>query len=176
MAFRSIGNTLFDNKHDSAIIDSKQRSIVVKDRDDEDKGKPKRTVVCSEPSPDTFSAIGQALSASSVFSPMTKEVSLALSMALAESAGTIQRAKSVQLLRDGLYAACLGYANGLSVQQYDRLLLRQLTSAIVLLAIEAFSNLPIPPSITLNAPLATLKKEVPPTDPKAQSKTGTQMF
>ncbi|MDI3465113.1 MAG: hypothetical protein OJF50_003934 [Nitrospira sp.] len=151
----------FDNKHESAIVDSKQRSIVA--IGDKDKDNPKHTIVCSEPSPDTFSAIGHALSASSAFSPVTKEVSLALSLALAESAGTIQRARSVQLLRDGLYAACLGFANGLSVEQYNRLLVRQLSAAAVFLAIEQLTPQAVPSSITLNAGDASLKKEPTPT-------------
>ncbi len=152
-----------DSPNTSTVVDSKQREVISFKRN----GKDGKTVVCSEPSPDTFSAIGHALSASGGFSPVSKEVSLALSLALAESAGTIQRARSVQLLRDGLYAACLGYANGLTIEQYNRLLLNQLTAGVVFLAIEQLTPQAVPSSTTLNAGDASIKKE-----PAAPGKSG----
>ena len=152
---------LDDSQNTSVIIDAKQRAIVSMKRDKVKETESDRTVVCSEPSPDAFAAVGQALSGSTAFSPVSKEVALTLSMALAESAGTIQRARSIQLLRDGLYAACVGYANGLSRKQYDRLLLRHQASAIVLLAIEQLTPQALPSSISLQAGGTTLQKGLP---------------
>jgi len=144
-----------DSPNTSLIMDAKQRAIISIQRKDESLGgktlDSSRTVVCSEPSPDAFTAAGQALSGSGMFSGPSQNASLALSLAMAESAGELHRAKTVQLLRDGLYYTCLGYANGLSRSKYDRLLNRYLDSTIILFAIEQITPQAVPASTTLSS-------------------------
>jgi hypothetical protein len=68
-----------------------------------------QTVTCAEPSPDALSALSTSLSggASDV------KVALNLAYSQAESAASIGlRTQSIQLLRDGMYRLCEGYAAG----------------------------------------------------------------
>lgn len=170
-----------DSENTSVILDAKQRAIISMKRSEDstrDGAQPKsqRTVVCSEPSPDSFTAVSQSLSQSGSFSSLNKEASLALSLAMAESAGEIHRAKTIQLLRDGLYSSCMGYANGLSAHQDNSVLNRYLDATIVLFAIEQITPQPLPASTTLTSDSATLKKEQAKPEPPSDKtkKQGTE--
>jgi hypothetical protein len=78
-----------------------------------------RTITCAEPSPDVAKIASASLdssvaaSASSVGNVANPEIAAALAMSRAEGLAQLgQRLATIQLLRDGLYRACEGYANG----------------------------------------------------------------
>ncbi len=137
------------------------------------KTKSERTVVCSEPSPDIFAAIGQSFTGSGMFSPISKEAEVVVSHGLTESAASIQRAKTVQLLRDGLYATCLGYANGLLRKNYNDLLNRYLGATIILFAIEQITPQAISTPTALTVGNVSIKPEQPTSNTKDGSSKGT---
>ena len=102
-------------------VDAKQRAILIG-------GEEKKTTkdgttttknirqFCSEPSPDVFSVIAQALSAGGTFgkSADPKSIQLALNAAFssAEQGSTIPRTQTVNMLRELMFRTCERYLNG----------------------------------------------------------------
>ncbi len=98
-------------------VDAKQRFVWLPKRiivDPVNGGKPvERTIICAEPSPDALSAMSANFSSSLSLSKGETSVNAALMKSFTESAEKIGvRSASIQLLRDALYRACEGYANG----------------------------------------------------------------
>jgi hypothetical protein len=83
------------------LIDAKQRAVISVQRGN-------KTVVCAEPSPDGL----QAVASSTAFTLQEAEGRLAnIANSLSEAATNIGlRTQSIQLLRDGMYRICEGYA------------------------------------------------------------------
>jgi hypothetical protein len=105
-----------------------------------------------------FSAVSQSLTSSGSFSPANKDAQLALSFALAESASELRRARTIQLLRDGLFTACLAYANGaLNPQEFERLQNKYADATVTLLAIEQITPQEVSSPITLSSGQITNK-------------------
>lgn len=113
---------------------------------------PKSVAVCAEPSPDAFATVGESFATSGSFSGTSHEVQLALSLALAESAGQFRRARTIQLLRDGLYRACEAYINGaISATAYGEVLNKYADATVTLLAIEQITPQDITPPVQLSS-------------------------
>lgn len=105
----------------SAIItvDAKQRAILVGSEETSTTGAGKTRNIqkfCSEPSPDVFTVVAQALSAGGTFgqSPDPKNIELALNAAFssAEQGSTIPRTQTVNMLRELMFRTCERYLNG----------------------------------------------------------------
>ena len=165
----------------SVLIDAKQRAIIAKRRvnsegvatsapesADLSGNQPKKPskgptpvsagdeVVCAEPSPDVFTAISQSFASSGSFSGTSKEAQLALSYALAESAGELRRARTIQLLRDSLFNTCLGYMNGaMDGNEYQKLLNKYADETLTLLAVEQITPQAVTAPLTLTSQNAT---------------------
>ena len=160
--YRSFDAGKLDNLS-GVLIDAKQRAIISKRRPilysdgapwTDSEGRPVEgpTVVCAEPSPDVFTAISQSFGSSGSFSGTSKEAQLALSYALAESAGELRRARTIQLLRDSLFNTCLGYMNGsLSGSEYQKLLNKYADETLTLLAVEQITPQAVTTPLTLTA-------------------------
>jgi hypothetical protein len=127
----------------SLSIDAKQRVILVTD-----KGGPEHNkhVACAEPSPDVFVAAAASGSASVDVAKKSGETS----GKYVESAASLSRGHTIQLLRDGLYRACEAYMNGaLGQNDYRNLLTFYDITMIATLAIEGVTQPKIPGSTTI---------------------------
>jgi len=130
----------------SLSVDARQRVILVTA-----KGGPGRDqhVVCAEPSPDVF--IAAAASASASADVVKKSAEGAFQNA--ESAASLSRGHTIQLLRDGLYRACEAYMNGaIEKSDYHSLLIFYDVTMITTLAIEGVTQLRPPESVEINTP------------------------
>lgn len=102
-------------------------------------------VTCAEPSPDVAKAVSEAFSLSASLaakglpSGVSPQVAAAISRAQSESIAQLgERLATIQLLRDGLYRACEGYANGavsetiyaVMVSRYDDTMITMLSSEL----------------------------------------------
>jgi hypothetical protein len=129
----------------SLSVDAKQRVILVTDR-----GGPQhnRHVACAEPSPDVFVA---AAASASVSADVAKQSGQG-SAQYAETAATLSRGHTIQLLRDGLYRACEAYLNGaVDEHDYRDLLVFYDITMITTLAIEGVTQPKIPASTSIGA-------------------------
>ena len=128
----------------SLAVDAKQRVILVTDRGGPDHNK---HIACAEPSPDVFVA---AAANASVSADVTKQSGQG-SLQYAETAATLSRGHTIQLLRDGLYRACEAYMNGaLNEDDYRNLLAFYDVTMITTLTIESVTQPKIPASALLN--------------------------
>lgn len=149
-------DTFFDSSYgdysgaQTLSVDAKQRVVVLsrvkttttdEDKDNKTKKETKyeRPIICTEPSPDALSAISSSISGAA-----QKDPSLLLRLAIAntESAASIGlRTQSIQLLRDGMYRLCEGYASGaLDHKEFNRLQRRYQNLMLSLLAIEQITG------------------------------------
>jgi len=132
--FASIYRTAELGEGDTLITDAKQRTVLNLEPQQMPAAglvQPKR-IICAEPSPDVGQAISESFSASASAAVAAKGSGQAdLAFALAANIAELgKRLASVQALRDALYRACEGYANGalsdvsyaLILSSYDDLL------------------------------------------------------
>lgn len=97
-------------------VDAKQRAILVGGKQTTAADGTNIRQFCSEPSPDVFSVVAQALSAGGTFgkSADPKSIELALNAAFssAEQGSTIPRTQTVNMLRELMFRTCERYLNG----------------------------------------------------------------
>ena len=123
----------------AVAVDAKQRGIYSVQRDGS-------TVVCPEPSPDALSAYAASGGITGLIKSATEGTTpsgqLQAAFAAGEQTGSIGlRTQSIQLLRDGLFATCLGYMNqALGTEQYYALMRRSQNFTLGLLAIEQLTG------------------------------------
>lgn len=143
------GNSIYHNRPlaplgDRVItLDAKQRNLLVtKDQDGQWR-------ICAEAAPDVFSA----LSASASLSADVTTKSGRAAAAIAESAGTIERTQTINLLRESLYHTCLRYLNGsIGRGQLVVQAARDQRAMVKVLAIEQLTRTVRAPSTILSAP------------------------
>ena len=110
----------------------------------DDSGNVERTIYCAEPSPDAFASISRTITGSLGRGAANKEFSATLAESLADQASDALSARNatIQLLRDGLYRACEGYASGaLSEDEYGDITTQYQHIMAALLSIELLSNI-----------------------------------
>jgi len=186
-AFRTYEPT--DSLPKSALIDAKQRAILVAPGTNYSAGKEveRKILVCAEPSPDALSAISSSLSTSvgGLF-PSGAEVQAALSQALSETASQLGvRNATIQLLRDGLYRQCEAYMNGLIDRfYYEQIANKYVNAMVALLAIEQLAPVSASPtsirasdggtvSTTTTVDIKGASPETKPADATDKGGTGT---
>lgn len=128
---------------ESVSLDAHQRAIVTT-RVYHKPTNMERTVYCAEPSPDAFASISRTITGSLGRSAADDSISadLAESLAKQASAALSARNATIQLLRDGLYRACEGYASGaLTETEYARIAKQYQNIMAALLSIELLSNI-----------------------------------
>ena len=154
----SIHRTLDTASGTGALIDAKQRAIIVSQRSDEvtsneqTSQREKRYIACAEPSPDAMSAYAAEFSAELAKSSADGgNRSAAIKGALQEAAAFIgMRTPSIQLLRDAMYRTCEAYANGgIDKGQYELAMRRYQRYTVAMMAIEQLTQAGRVPSITL---------------------------
>lgn len=117
----------FDNQSGPGVpgvsVDAKQRfvwspRVTVREFDVDRNGietyrANERAIVCAEPSPDALSALAAATAATVSAQEGDAAAAAAFSRSVSESVQQIgERTQVIQLMRDTLYRACEGYANG----------------------------------------------------------------
>ncbi len=114
-------------------VDAKQRVVFVANP-----SKETRIVTCAEPSPDALSALSAAGSGGASY----QQIAANLALSEAESAASIGlRTQSIQLLRDGMYRLCEGFAAGaLTAEEYNKQQRRYQNLMLSLLAIEQLTG------------------------------------
>ncbi len=129
-------------------IDAKQRVVVMT------KGASGRpTITCAEPSPDALSALSTSVGGSL----QDPKVAANFAIAQVESSASIGlRTQSIQLLRDGMYRLCEGYAGGaLDGEQFNKEQRRYQNLMLSLLAIEQLTGAVAPRQAGLGEGSAT---------------------
>lgn len=144
----SIHRTLDINDGKGALIDIKQRAIIVRKNDNTAHDDPK-FIVCAEPSPDAMSSYAAEMASS--FS-LANEAQAELAAAIQEQSAFVGlRTQSIQLLRDSLYRLCESRMSGaLTDEQYSIIMRRYQRYMVALLAIEQLTGALRTPPITIN--------------------------
>lgn len=128
----------------SVSVDAHQRAIVATHVHDSS-GRLARTIYCAEPSPDAFASISRTITGSLTGQRDVDEkfaVTLAQSLARQASHALSARNATIQLLRDGLYRACEGYASGaLTPIEYSEITRQYQHIMAALLSIELLTNI-----------------------------------
>ncbi len=102
---------------------------------------PPLPTVCTEPSPDVAIAFGRSLSAQGSLTEGSNTGSAQLSASTTETATALAgRTAGVLALRDGLYAACQAYTNGVLGQDAYAMVLSQYGNLLVALANSGTNN------------------------------------
>ena len=133
-----------------AMVDIKQRAVIASRQEETKDGiTKKKTIVCTEPSPDALSAYAAEIAAEG---SVPENVKAAFSAAFQENSAFVGlRTQSIQLLRDSLYRLCEGYMSGaLDELQYQTLFRHYQKYMVALLAIEQLTGTVRPPTITIN--------------------------
>jgi hypothetical protein len=135
-------------------IDAKQRAILYLKA----KGKRREEIqrFCSEPSPDVFSVVAQALTAGGSFGktadPKSLEATLNAAFSTAEQGSTIPRTQTINMLRELMFRTCERYLSGaysdleMSVQA-----VRDQRLMISILAIEQLTGAVTPRPVVIGA-------------------------
>ncbi|MEW6267252.1 MAG: hypothetical protein AB1641_29615 [Thermodesulfobacteriota bacterium] len=144
--FNSIFREINVNEGKGALVDIKQRAVIVTQKNDGTKSK---TIVCAEPSPEALSAYASQIAAEA---KLPESVAVQLALAAQESSSfTGLRTQSIQLLRDLQYRLCEAYSNGaIDEVQYGILLRRSQKYMVAILAIEQLTGTLRSPAVTVN--------------------------
>lgn len=144
---RPVFSGLYD--HSVTSVDAKQRAILRSKVKDENR-------FCSEPSPDVFSVVAQALSASGTFGttadPKALEAAMQAAFSSAEQGSTIPRTQTLNLLRELMFRTCERYLSGaigsieLSVQA-----IRDQRLIVSILSIEHLTGVLMPSPVAISA-------------------------
>jgi len=127
-------------------VDAKQRSLIMTPEAAKDKPQWR---VCAEAAPDVFSA----LSASASLEADIASKSGKAAAAIAESAATIERTQTINLLRESMYRTCERYLSGaLSKEIFIVQAARDQRAMVAVLAIEQLTGAFRRPSTILVAP------------------------
>ena len=144
-------------------LDAKQRAVLTSERPVSEvvlkaDGKAEKVFVktyrafCAEPSPDVFSVLSQALSASGSFGKDATSVNAALQAAFGstETGSTIPRTQTINMLRELMYRTCERYISGaLDELQFPVQAVRDQHLMVSILAIEQLTGVVTPPTVTL---------------------------
>lgn len=129
--------------------DAKQRHLIMVNDESAESGEKVR--VCAEAAPDAFSAFSSSLSGSLGIGSASRKADAA--SAFAETAATIERTQTVNLLRESMYRTCERWLSGaLKKQEFLALAARDHRSMIAVLAIEQLTGVVKPPSTVISGP------------------------
>lgn len=143
-------------------VDAKQRAILVGIEETTTgaggAGETTRKIrqFCSEPSPDVFSVVAQALSAGGTFGksadPKAIEVALNAAFSSAEQGSTIPRTQTVNMLRELMFRTCERYLNGgISSLELPIQAARDQRLMVSILAIESLTGAVTPKPVVIGA-------------------------
>lgn len=147
---------LDDQKSAVLTIDAKQRAILIS-KDNRPSAVAK---FCSEPSPDVFSVIAQAFTASGSFSksadPASLQAALSAAFSSSEQGSTIPRTQTVNMLRELMFRTCERYLNGgYTGSELPIQAVRDQRLMVSILAIEQLTGAIAPKPVVLGATAGT---------------------
>lgn len=126
-------------------VDAKQRHLIMT------RDKAGNVRACAEAAPDVFSALSSSFAGGGLFGPTNREVEAAYS--LAETAATIERTQTINLLREMMYRTCERYLSGaLEKSQFLTLAARDHRSVVAFLAIEQLTGVVRPTATVISGP------------------------
>lgn len=128
-------------------VDAKQRHLVVVP----DNNNNPQWRMCAEAAPDVFSAYATSVSAKG--GVKDRDVSADLSISNAETAATIERTQTINMLRESMYRTCERYLSGATGKAtFITQAARDQRSMIAILAIEQLTRAARPPSTIISGP------------------------
>jgi hypothetical protein len=139
------------------LIDAKQRAILTARRPLPGLSVPFTSAYrafCTEPSPDVFSVLSQAASASGSFGQDATAIQAALNAAFSnsETGSTIPRTQTVNMLREMMYRTCERYISGaLDENQFSIQAIRDQHTIVSILAIEQLTGTVTPSAVALTS-------------------------
>ena len=144
---------------ESLSVDARQRMVLVTHKGGKTRD---RMVVCTEPSPDAFTAqaaSGQASGNVNVATPTAaggqsqQSAAGSGSFASSEAAASLaMRTQTVQLLRDSMFRACEAYMNGaIDQHQYNVVLLNIDRLMVTLMGVDAIGGTATVPAVAIGA-------------------------
>lgn len=139
-------------------VDGQKKSTSTVTVDQQDKTTQTKAIqrFCSEPSPDVFAVVAQAVSASGTFGqrpdPKAIEAGLSAAFSSAEQGSTIPRTQTINLLKELMFRTCERYLNG----AYDDLEVkiqaaRDQRLIVSILAIESLTGAVTPKPVVIGA-------------------------
>jgi len=118
-------------------VDAKQRHLLIVP--EPDANKVTRFRMCAEAAPDVFSAYASSLSGNLGLGATERNAAFANSMA--ETAATVERTQTINLLRESMYRTCERYLSGaLNEDQFIIQAARDQKSMVAVLAIEQLTG------------------------------------
>lgn len=111
---------------------------------------------CSEPSPDVFAVVAQALSAGGTFGrsvdPKAIEAALTAAFSSSEQGSTIPRTQTINMLRELMFRTCERYINGgIGELELPLQAIRDQRLMVSILAIEQLTGMMSPPPVIIGA-------------------------
>lgn len=132
---------------DVITVDAKQRHLIMDRRVDG------QLRVCAEAAPDVFSALSSSLTGGFDFTGANQKAEAAA--AIAESAATIERTQTVNLLRESFYRTCERWLSGaIESDEFHILAARDHRSMVAVLAIEQLTGVVKAQSTIISGPAA----------------------
>lgn len=120
---------------------------------------------CSEPSPDVLSALSTSAAGDlgvTLLKSGDEKARARGSLAISESAATIERTQTINLLRESMFRTCERYLNGaINADQLTVQASRDQRAMVAILAIEQLTKSARPASTTINAGTATASYSEP---------------
>jgi len=163
-------NTLPGSDPTAISVDAKQRHVlIVPERSaatDAKGGSVTGWRMCAEAAPDVFSALAASGSGDFGFSQDKSSIgaNAKLAFAMNETAGTIERTQTINLLRESFYRTCERYLSGaIPKSAFGVQAGRDMRMAVAVLAIEQLTRVVRPPA-TIIAPGGTSAATVSPLD------------
>lgn len=140
------------------VIDAKQR-VILSATKTVSVGDTKTTYdrqFCTEPSPDVFSVVAQALSAGGTFGrsvdPKAIEAALTAAFSSSEQGSTIPRTQTINMLRELMFRTCERYINGgIGELELPLQAIRDQRLMVSILAIEQLTGMISPPPVIIGA-------------------------
>lgn len=137
------------NQATVVTVDAKQRHLLIAPNIDTDVEAKFR--ICAEASPDVFSAYASSLGVDIGIGATDRNAKLANS--IAETAATLERTQTVNLLRESMYRTCERFLSGaLSKEQFVVQAARDQRSMVAVLAIEQLTGVMRPKATIISGP------------------------
>lgn len=144
-------------------VDAKQRHVLIQpefENTSEDANVVKLRM-CAEPAPDVFAAIATSGSGSLGVDAKTQSGEGAFGLSASETAATIERTQTINLLRESFFRTCERYLNGaISKEAFIVQAGRDARAMVAVMAIEQLTGTIRPPATIISGPAVTANAQL----------------
>lgn len=144
-------------------VDAKQRHVLIQpefENTSEDANVVKLRM-CAEPAPDVFAAIATSGSGSLGVDAKSQSGEGAFGLSASETAATIERTQTINLLRESFFRTCERYLNGaISKQAFIVQAGRDARAMVAVMAIEQLTGTIRPPATIISGPAVTANAQL----------------